>query len=116
MLNSKILHIRHCLRALIFFCSVQNIFSTMDETMTHNRKLNGFTITQIPSISFGECVKNCEQRSSCKSVNYQRRFTLCSLNSESEDPASGIMLTEAVGFVYKAKKKEQSNAKVRCVL
>lgn len=78
---------------------VKGVVLNVFENMKHNHKLDGFIFKQIAGIRFQECWTNCEQRLSCKSINYQRRFHLCTLNSENDE----TRLTEGLGFVFKAK-------------
>ncbi|XP_045181037.2 uncharacterized protein LOC123540247 [Mercenaria mercenaria] len=63
----------------------------------------------IPGISLQDCWANCENRASCKSVNYKRQWHLCELNSVGD---SKILQHRVRGSVFY--KKRNDATKVQC--
>ncbi|KAL4229569.1 hypothetical protein ACF0H5_012608 [Mactra antiquata] len=47
----------------------------------YGRKVEGFILKRIVSITLNDCVKECRMRASCLSLNYNRLYKLCELNS-----------------------------------
>lgn len=102
------------IRTIIFLCLNKGAFLhvTMYHNIRFNHLLEGFTFKQIPGISISDCLIQCEQRSSCKSINYKRRFHMCYLNSENDDGVNSEWLIQAPGFIYKPKINDPTEIQV----
>ncbi|XP_053383263.1 uncharacterized protein LOC128549765 [Mercenaria mercenaria] len=71
--------------------------------LTLNAALPGHRFLSIPGISLQDCWVNCENRASCKSVNYKRQWHLCELNSAG---GSTVLQHRVKGSVFYKKRND----------
>jgi hypothetical protein len=82
------------------------LFATMTNALLNvkfGKMLHDETFRILFNLSIRECWSNCEQRASCKSINYDRIMRVCYLNSWNMSSEASFGVTIRIGVISREK-------------
>jgi hypothetical protein len=82
------------------------LFVTMANALLNvkfGKMLHDETLRMLFDLTIRECWSNCEQRASCKSINYDRIMRVCYLNSWNMSSEASSEVTIRIGVISREK-------------